>query len=67
MRVAQPLLALIGTFIHPQHKPSIRHRQALERELRHRSACFITDMAALGFSVSDVMTYLNQMYHKEKS
>jgi GntR family transcriptional regulator len=57
----------VGTFIRQQAHASGRGNPLLSRELQERSASFIADMSALGFSASDVIGHLQRAYQKEGS
>lgn len=57
----------VGTFVRePTTGSAHGRRKLLDRELRDRSARFIAETAALGFSVSDVITHLQRTYRQEK-
>jgi GntR family transcriptional regulator len=57
----------VGTFVREPAPSSVHGRKKLlERELRERSARFIADTAALGFSVSDVIAHLQRTYCQER-
>jgi GntR family transcriptional regulator len=55
----------VGTFVRSPAPRGADGRRQLERELRTRSARFIADAAALGFSVTDVLDHLERTYGKE--
>lgn len=57
----------VGTFVRPVSPHPHHHRRMLEREMRERSARFIADAFALGFSVSEVIDHLQRTYQKERS
>lgn len=56
----------IGTFIRAPAAESSRVRRQLERELATRSARYIADVAALGFSAAEALTHLKRTYLQEK-
>lgn len=55
----------VGTFVRSPAPRSAQNRRQLEHELRARSARYIDDAAALGFSVADVIDHLQRTYGKE--
>lgn len=55
----------VGTFVREPQPQSTDGKKLLERELRARTARFVADAAALGYSVADVMDHLQRTYGKE--
>lgn len=55
----------VGTFVRSPVPPDGEGRRQLERELRARTARFVADAAALGFSIADVLDHLKRNYGKE--